>query len=93
MKIGLKGTEERVQMGNFLRLGIVLLLVSLAVNCSEQEFSSVPSNTCVNLNNAFGPGSCVQALLELNSLNYSAPTYTSYILFVVDHSSLMTGNN
>ncbi len=73
-----------------LLTSIIVVTLGLVASCTEQEFSSIPSDTCVNLNNAHGDGSCVQdEVTGLNTLSYQVDSCKADILFVVDNSGSM----
>lgn len=82
--------REVFKMKRFFRTSTIIIALGLAVSCSEQEFSSVPSNTCNNLNSSYGEKSCVEdPETGLNTFNYEVGSCKADILFVVDNSGSM----
>lgn len=77
-------------MKRFLRTSIIIIALGLAVSCSEQKFSSIPSDTCSNLNDTYGDNACVtDPATGLNVLSYEVGSCKADILFVVDNSGSM----
>ncbi|MCB0392547.1 MAG: hypothetical protein KDD58_14760 [Bdellovibrionales bacterium] len=77
-------------MKRVLRTSIIIIALGLAVSCSEQEFSSVPSDACVGVNNNHGDGACItDPETGMNAYNYSVGSCKADILFVIDNSGSM----
>ncbi len=77
-------------MKRVFRTLLVIIGLGLAVSCSEQEFSSIPSDTCKNVNGVYGDGACVETPDGLNSYSYNVGSCKADILFVVDNSGSMS---
>lgn len=77
-------------MKRIIKTLTIITILGLMVNCSEQEFSSVPSDTCKDINQDFGDGSCKPDSEGLLQLSYSLSVCKTDILFVVDNSGSMS---
>ena len=77
----------------FLRTSTIILALGLAMSCSEQEFSSVPTvpnNPCADINNNYGDEACIEdEITGFNVFNYEVDSCKADILFVVDNSGSM----
>ena len=74
---------------NIRRIGLLVLVLSIYVGCSDVRFDHKPSDTCKNFNESFGEGTCEEDPEGFNKYSYSMMVGAVSILVVDDNSGSM----